>query len=54
MTRERYEIIRTEEVASLGGSDESRYREAAEILDGLILTDDFPPFLTIPAYGYLI
>ena len=24
-----------------------------EILDGLVLSDDFAPFLTIPAYGYL-
>ena len=30
-----------------------RYRDAAEILDGLVLADEFAPFLTIPAYAYL-
>ena len=53
MTQDRYRAIRDEELASLGGPDESRYRDAAEILDGLILTDAFPPFLTLPAYEYL-
>ena len=37
----------------LGGARSGRYREAVEILDGLVLTEDFAPFLTIPAYAYL-
>jgi malate synthase len=53
VTRERYIQIRDEELGDLGGPSTSRYREAAEILDGLIMTDDFPTFLTLPAYGYL-
>jgi malate synthase len=49
----RYERTRDEELAKLGGPGEGRYREAAEILDGLVLSDDFAPFLTLPAYRYL-
>ena len=53
ITRERYQRIRDEELAKLGGPDTGRYREAAEILDDLVLSEDFTPFLTIPAYTYL-
>jgi hypothetical protein len=40
-------------LAKLGGAESGRYQDAAEILDGLVLVEDFPPFLTIPAYSYL-
>ena len=53
VTRERYATIRDEELARLGGREAGRYGDAAEVLDTLVLTDDFIPFLTIPAYGYL-
>ncbi len=53
ITRERYTRVRDEEIAKLGGPETDRYREAAEILDGLVLSDTFAPFLTIPAYAYL-
>jgi malate synthase len=53
ITRERYSQIREEELAKLGGPDAGRYGDAAAILDGLVLSDDFAPFLTIPAYAYL-
>ncbi|HEU0165825.1 MAG TPA: malate synthase A, partial [Thermomicrobiales bacterium] len=53
ITRERYAQIRTEELAKLTASEPSRFPESAEILDGLILTDDFVAFLTLPAYAYL-
>jgi malate synthase len=53
VTRELYSEIRTEELAALGGAGESRYEEAAELLDGLCLTDEFVDFLTIPAYQLL-
>ncbi len=53
ITTELYEQIRDEELARLGGSDADRYEEAAEILDELILTDDFVEFLTLIAYDYL-
>ena len=52
-TPDLYEQLRDEELAALGGAGESRYGEAREILDGLILTDDFAEFLTLPAYEYL-
>ena len=53
ITRERYAQIRDEELNQLGGAGSGRYRDAAEILDGLVLAEEFAPFLTIPAYAYL-
>jgi malate synthase len=53
ITRERYAQIRDEELTQLGGAGTGRYRDAAEILDGLVLAEEFVPFLTIPAYAYL-
>jgi malate synthase len=53
ITRERYIRVRDEELAGLGGPETGRYGDAAAILDGLVLADEFAPFLTIPAYAYL-
>jgi len=53
MTRDLYEEIRDEELATLGGPDASRLADAAAILNGLILNDSFEEFLTLPAYAYL-
>jgi malate synthase len=53
VTRELYEQIRREELAKLGGAEHQRYGDAAEILDRLILTDEFVEFLTLIAYDYL-
>lgn len=53
ITRDRYEQIRDQEMATLTASDPSRFAEAADILDGLILNDSFVSFLTLPAYAYL-
>jgi malate synthase len=53
VTRELYMRIRDEELAKLGGTDKEHYEEAAELLDKLILSDEFAEFLTIPAYEYL-
>ncbi|RIK40309.1 MAG: malate synthase A [Chloroflexi bacterium] len=53
VTRELYMRIRDEELARLGGSDKEHYEESVELLDKLILTDEFGEFLTIPAYEYL-
>jgi malate synthase len=53
MTGQRYERIRAEELAKLGGADHERYGDAAEILDSLVLDNEFAPFLTLPAYAYL-
>ena len=53
VTAELYESLRDEELASLGGVEESRYGDAVEILDQLVLNDEFTEFLTLPAYEYL-
>ncbi|MGB3327661.1 MAG: malate synthase A [Thermomicrobiales bacterium] len=53
VTRERYSTIREEELAKLTAERESRFAEAAEILDLLVLNDEFISFLTLPAYPYL-
>ena len=53
VTAERYRTVRDEELAKLGGPDVGRQGEAAAILDSLVATDDFPAFLTLPAYGLL-
>jgi malate synthase len=48
-----YEKIRDEELQVLGGPDKHQFRDAAEILDKLVLSEKFEDFLTIPAYEYL-
>jgi malate synthase len=53
LSAERYRAIRAEELDGLGGPDEGRLREAAELLDGLVLDDDFAEFLTLRAYPLL-
>ncbi len=53
----RYQAIHDEELWSIAdgctNQDRSRVREAAELLDGLVLEDDFTEFLTLPAYAML-
>ena len=52
VTRELYDDLRRSELerhAASGG----RWREAADLLDDLVLADDFVPFLTLPAYRLL-
>jgi malate synthase len=53
LTPDRYRSIRDEELASLGGAGEGRLGDAAELLDGLVLDDEFVEFLTLPAYPRL-
>ncbi len=48
-----YEQIRDEELDKLGGKDAHRYADATEILDALVLSDDFTEFLTLRAYDYI-
>ncbi len=51
VTEEMYNEIRGEELSRLKEEyGESRFEESAQILDGLVLTDEFVPFLTLPAY----
>ena len=51
VTEEMYRTVRDEELSRLQDEyGESRFEESAQILDGLVLTDEFVPFLTLPAY----
>ena len=51
VTEKMYSEIRDEELSRLQGEyGESRFEEAARILDSLVLTKEFVPFLTLPAY----
>jgi malate synthase len=53
----RYQAIHDEELWSIADGctdqDRSRVREAADLLDALVLDDDFTEFLTAPAYAML-
>jgi malate synthase len=53
MSQELYGEIRNEELDGLGGAHQSRLAEAAQILDDLVLTREFQPFLTLLAYDRL-
>ena len=53
VTLERYRATRDEELAKLGGPSTGRLGDAATILNQIVEADDFPPFLTLPAYAYL-
>ena len=48
-----YAAIRDDELARLGGRDRGRLGDAADLLDRLVLGDDFPDFLTLDAYALL-
>jgi malate synthase len=52
-TAELYRKIRDEELQKLGGSEKGRLRDAAELLDELVLSPDLAPFLTPLAYRRL-
>lgn len=56
MTPKIYQMIRTEELEKLSltsGSTINKYREAAELLDVLVLPPQFEEFFTLRAYEYL-
>ena len=53
LTAGRYRAIRDEELERLGGRGVGRLAEAADLLDGLVLDDDFAEFLTLGAYPLL-
>jgi malate synthase len=53
MTADLYSSIARHELDRLGGRDAGRLGDAADILDALVLADDFPEFLTLRAYSYL-
>jgi malate synthase len=51
VTPELYQQVKAEEIAKLG--DLPRLREAADLLDSLVLQPQFEEFLTLPAYAQL-
>jgi malate synthase len=54
MTAEVYSAIRDEELGRLQSTmPDFRWIEAASLLDGLVLSDDFAEFLTLDAYPLL-
>ena len=53
MTKDLYRQVRDEELARVGGAGAGRLKEAAAILDKLVLDDAFAEFLTLPAYAVL-
>jgi malate synthase len=54
MTAELYSSIRDEELAALrSGAPAAPWSDANELLDELVLSDQFVEFLTIPAYERL-
>ena len=53
VTKAMYERLRDEELDKLGGKDAHRYADATEILDALVLSDEFTEFLTLKAYDYI-
>ena len=48
-----YAAIRDEELARLREAGEGRLADAADLLDRLVLADDFAEFLTVRAYALL-
>ncbi|MFN8455986.1 MAG: malate synthase A [Anaerolineae bacterium] len=53
VTRHMYKQFRDEELAKLGGVGAAHYKEATEIMDKLVLNDEFIEFLTYVAYPHL-
>jgi malate synthase len=53
ITKELYETIRSDVLSRLNKPASGRLSEATEILDKLVLNDEFVDFLTLPAYEYL-
>jgi malate synthase len=53
LSADQYGAIRDEELARLGGAGEGRLRDAWDLLDRLVLDDDFADFLTLRAYAVL-
>jgi len=52
-TEDMYRTTRDAQLARLTEGGPGRFKEAAEILDSLVLAREFPEFLTLPAYRYL-
>jgi len=53
ITRELYAKFRDDEMGKLGGPTSGKLRQAAELIDNLVLKQEFEEFLTLPAYQLL-
>jgi malate synthase len=53
ITEASYREWKDEIISKLLSEGQGRFQDAAEILDGMILSNNFTEFLTIPAYEYL-
>ena len=53
LTTEQYAAIRDEEIDRLGGARERHLKDAWDLLDHLVLDDEFAEFLTLRAYALL-
>jgi malate synthase len=53
LTADRYRALRDDELARIGSRSGGRLAEASDLLDSLVLDDDFTEFLTLPAYPML-
>jgi malate synthase len=53
VTEDLYKEMRDQELQALGGPDRGRLGQAVELLDSLVLSGEFVPFLTSEAYRYL-
>jgi malate synthase len=54
MSADLYTAVRDEELATLRSSaPDFRWTNASQLLDSLVLSDDFADFLTLPAYPLL-
>ncbi len=54
LTEDRYAVIRDEELATLrAATPDAPWEAAAELLDELVLSDEYATFLTLRAYGRL-
>jgi malate synthase len=50
VTADLYRKLRDEELAKLTRFEGNRYQDAVKLVDGMVLSDTFAEFLTIPAY----
>lgn len=53
ITSDLFQTLHKEELEQLGGDSVQRFGDASELLDHLVLNDEFIEFLTLPALRYL-
>lgn len=54
LTEALFKTVLSEEVEKLGGRENESYFSAAEIVEKLVVSNDFETFLTIPGYDCLV